>query len=44
MSDALLLFVNGSLGVFAGMALVYAAIRLTAAAVGRWTGEGGKRP
>lgn len=36
MREALLVFVNGAVGVFAGMALVYLSIRITAAAVKRW--------
>lgn len=39
MSEALLVFINGSLGVFAGMGLVYVAIRVTAVAVKHTVGE-----
>lgn len=35
MGDAILVFVAGSVGVFLGMGLLYATIRITAAAVER---------
>lgn len=35
MEQALLVFVNGVVGVFAGMGLVYLAVRLVSYAVGR---------
>jgi hypothetical protein len=40
MGDAVLVFVAGSFGVFLGMGLLYATIRLTAAAVDRLAPKG----
>ncbi len=43
MRESLLVFVNGTVGVFVGMAVVYALIRVVAAAVTRVV-EGRKAP
>lgn len=40
MGQAFLVFVTGSVGVFLGMGLLYAAIRITSIAVDRLTGKG----